>query len=129
VTVLAVFGVEEPFLAVPVAGVTAGVSDRLPLAMNLISADAIWSGVALVLTLRDDASAAGWSFEKTIPSETLSFSLDKATLLGEATSLDEAGESGSGIGAASRRLIRWMKPPPTVWPWDSIFGGSAAGLG
>jgi hypothetical protein len=72
--VAAVFGTEEAFLVVPVGagpvgGVTPGVPDRLPFAMNLISADAIWSGVAVVVTPRDDASVGGCC-EQVIPSET-----------------------------------------------------------
>jgi hypothetical protein len=39
--VLPVFGMEEPFLTVPVGGVATSVPDRLPFAMNLISAEAI----------------------------------------------------------------------------------------
>jgi hypothetical protein len=134
VGLLATLGKEEPFLPVPVGGVTASVPDRVPFAMNLMSADAIWSGVALVVTPRDDASVAGWSFEKANPSEPEQVSpLQKPTLLKETKSPEGTGASGdgscSGIGVARRRLTRSMNPPPVVAPWVSIFGVSAAGLG
>jgi hypothetical protein len=124
----------EPVGARPVGGLTAIPADRSPFAINLIRADAIWSGVALVVTERDDAAVAGWSFEKTNPSEANLLSWpEKRTLLEETTSPDEGGVSGagsgSGIGAASRRLIRSIKPPPAITPCGSVFGGGAAGLG
>jgi hypothetical protein len=82
---------------------------------------------------RDDALLADWSFEAVIPSETDPLSWLKKTTLLEETTSDDAGVSldgsGSGIGAARRRLMRSMKPPPAVAPCVSIFGASAAGTG